>query len=273
MRDLDVVILAAGLGTRLASRAPKALNTLPDGRTIMQQQVDNIRATLGDRARIVIVVGFKFASIMEHVPDAAFVYNDRFDVTNTNRSLLHALRLTHDVPCLWMNGDVVFHPEVISRLVAYADSGLSAVAVNSAVVAEEEVKYTLDATGHVALLSKQVPMDRACGEAVGVNIVVPADRTGLMARLEACDDQDYFEAGIEAAIVGDGLRVAAVDISDLYAVEVDTADDLAHARVVHAAGQHHEAVTRIEEDARTAATALVPSSGAPAGMAQAAERV
>jgi choline kinase len=40
------------------------------------------------------------------------------------------------------------------------------------------------------------------------------------------DDQDYFERGIELAIGNDGLKFQAVDISDLYAVEVDFPEDL-----------------------------------------------
>ena len=43
------------------------------------------------------------------------------------------------------------------------------------------------------------------------------------------DDQDYFERGIELGIESDGLSFEAVYISDLYAVEVDFAEDLERA--------------------------------------------
>jgi choline kinase len=42
-------------------------------------------------------------------------------------------------------------------------------------------------------------------------------------------DQDYFERGIELGIERDSLKFKAVDISDLYAVEVDFAEDLERA--------------------------------------------
>ena len=45
-------------------------------------------------------------------------------------------------------------------------------------------------------------------------------------QLISIDDQDYFERGIELAIESDGLRFKAIDISDLYAVEIDFAEDL-----------------------------------------------
>ncbi|MFM8842493.1 MAG: phosphocholine cytidylyltransferase family protein, partial [Actinomycetota bacterium] len=37
---------------------------------------------------------------------------------------------------------------------------------------------------------------------------------------------DYFERGLELAIERDGLKVLPVDISDLFAVEVDFQEDL-----------------------------------------------
>ena len=46
---------------------------------------------------------------------------------------------------------------------------------------------------------------------------------------EECDDQDYFERGIEIEIEKDGLQVLPIDISDLFAVEVDFEADLERA--------------------------------------------
>ena len=49
---LQTVILAAGMGSRLGRALPKPLTELSDGRTIMRQQHDNIRAAFGTGARI-----------------------------------------------------------------------------------------------------------------------------------------------------------------------------------------------------------------------------
>ena len=55
------------------------------------------------------------------------------------------------------------------------------------------------------------------------------DKAALIRQLAACDDQDYFERGIELAIQNDGVEVTPVDISDLFAVEVDFEGDLERA--------------------------------------------
>lgn len=223
----QVVILAAGMGTRLARPLPKPLTELRDGRSIMKQQIDNLKFAFADTYRVMIVVGFKLEAIIERFPEATFVYNELYDQTNTSKSLLKALRASGDGGVLWMNGDVVFDPNVLTRVTPLMDAGQSFVVVNTSKVSDEEVKYTLDADGFIDQLSKQVTP--ALGEAVGINYVSAADKAALIARLDEVGDQDYFERGIEFGIERDGLKFKAVDISDLYAVEVDFAEDLERA--------------------------------------------
>lgn len=110
---VQAVILAAGMGTRLARPHPKSMTQLDDGRTIMEQQVENLRSAFGDELHLTIVVGYKLEQIMEHMPDASFVYNEAFDQTNTSKSLLKALRNSFEGGVLWMNGDVVFDPAML----------------------------------------------------------------------------------------------------------------------------------------------------------------
>lgn len=223
----QVVILAAGMGTRLGRPFPKPLTELKDGRTILAQQLGNVRQAFGPDVQVLVVVGFKLEQILEAAPDVTFAYNEIYDQTNTSKSLLKALRATGDRGVLWMNGDVVFDPRVLERLKPLIETGRSFVSVNTAAVGEEEVKYTVDGEGRIDALSKTV--EDALGEAVGINFVAPADKAALVARLDEVGDQDYFERGIEVAIEKDGLQVVPVDVSDLYAVEVDFAEDLERA--------------------------------------------
>jgi choline kinase len=227
MSQVQVTILAAGMGTRLGRPFPKPLTRLATGQTIMEQQVANIRSVFGEDVRITIVVGFKNDLVMEHQPDAVFVYNENYDQTNTSKSLLKALRASHEGSVIWMNGDVVFDPSILQRLTPFIVSGRSAVAVNTAQVGDEEVKYTVNDRGHVRELSKTVK--GGLGEAVGINLIGGKDKAALIRQLDACEDQDYFERGLELAIQHDHLEVTPVDISDLFAVEVDFEGDLERA--------------------------------------------
>ena len=230
---VQVVILAAGMGTRLGRPWPKPLTPLHDGRSILQRQLDNLRAVLGPSADITVVVGFEAERVMRAVPDVRFAYNPDYRVTNTSQSLLRALRTTRDGGVLWLNGDVVFDPAVIETALPALRAEESFVCVDTSTVADEEVKYTVDAEGWIAELSKTVV--GGLGEAVGINYVSSADKATLIDHLTACGDQDYFERGIETAIATEGLKVRAVDISQYSAVEVDFETDLARANSLFSA--------------------------------------
>jgi choline kinase len=225
----SVVILAAGMGSRLGRSLPKPLTQLSDGRTIMGQQFDNIHHAFGERTPVSIVVGYKLEHIIEAFPSASFVYNEQYDQTNTSKSLLRALQASGQGGVLWMNGDVVFDPRILDRAAGLIARDVSFVTVNTARVSDEEVKYTTSAEGYIDQLSKTVR--GGLGEAVGINYVSSSDKAALVRQLARVDAQDYFERGIELAIEQDRLLVEPMDISDLYAVEVDFAEDLERANL------------------------------------------
>ena len=186
--------------------------------------MENVQTVFGDKARVTVVVGFKLEMIMEAHPRATFVYNELFDQTNTSKSLLRALRASCDGGVLWMNGDVVFDAKVLERVKPMINKDQSFICVNTSKVAEEEVKYTVDSSGNIKELSKKVV--NALGEAVGINFVAAKDKDSLIIRLEEVADNDYFERGIEVSIEKDRASFIPIDISDLFAVEVDFPEDL-----------------------------------------------
>jgi choline kinase len=224
---LQVVILAAGMGTRLGKPWPKPLTPLADGRSIMAQQLENVEKVFGQEARVTIVVGFKMEMIMEAHPNAAFIYNEVYDQTNTSKSLLKALRASQESGVLWLNGDVVFDPRVLERVQSRMLEEKSFVCVNTSATSDEEIKYTVDSNGNINSLSKQVV--NALGEAVGINFIGKGEKAAVIKHLEECADNDYFERGLELAIEKAGIKLEPVDISDLFAVEVDFQADLERA--------------------------------------------
>ncbi len=222
---MKIVILAAGIGSRLGNPFPKPLTPLASGKSIMKLQVERLTRffNIDD---IFVVVGFKKDLIMERFPELTFIYNPFFDRTNTSKSLLMALKKNKDKSVLWLNGDVVFDDKVLEVLLPYIKDNQSFSAVNTSKVGEEEVKYTLK-DGAIHELSKSV--DNGLGEAVGINFIAADDMPNFIKHLEDCDNQDYFERGLELAIQKDNLKLAAVDISEYDCMEVDFKEDLENA--------------------------------------------
>ncbi len=219
---MKIVILAAGIGSRLGNPFPKPLTPLVNGKSIMKMQVDNLVANY-NVDDINVVIGFKKDLIMERFPELTYIYNAFFDRTNTSKSLLKALKKNRDKSVLWLNGDVVFDAKLLAILNPFMEKQQSFVAVNTSKVDEEEVKYTLK-DKFIDKLSKSVK--NGLGEAVGINFISSNDIASLILRLEECDDNDYFERGLELAIEKDGLQLSAVDISAYDCMEVDFKEDL-----------------------------------------------
>lgn len=219
---MKIVILAAGIGSRLGNPFPKPLTPLKNGKSIMEYQTENI-ASKFNIDDINVVVGFKKDLIMERFPELTYIYNPFFDRTNTSKSLLQALRKNRDKSVMWFNGDVVFDRQILDILYPYIKSKTSFVAVNTSKVADEEVKYTLK-DGYIHELSKTVK--NGLGEAVGINFIASKDIQHFINRLEECEDNDYFERGLELAIEKDGIKITAVDISAYNCMEIDFVEDL-----------------------------------------------
>ncbi|MCT4613298.1 MAG: phosphocholine cytidylyltransferase family protein [Marinifilaceae bacterium] len=220
---MRAVILAAGIGSRLGNPFPKPLTPLANGKTIMQQQIENLSEIIPIE-NISIVVGFKKDLIMDAFPEANFIYNNIFDQTNTSKSLLKALIKFPEDSVLWFDGDVVFDKEIIKLFKTKIDQNISFAAVNNSKVGEEEVKYTLDEEHNIAEISKEV--ENGLGEAVGMNFISSKDIKTLINRLQECDANDYYEKGMEESIKKDNVKFQALDISQYNCVEVDFKEDL-----------------------------------------------
>ena len=219
---MKALILAAGMGSRLARPHPKPLTPLVTGETILASQVANLSRYLR-LDDIYVVVGYKKELIMEEFPDLTYVYNNDYDTTNTSKSLLRGLSRLDGEDVIWLNGDVVFDHRVLGRVLSCEHS---AMAVIPGAVNDEEIKYRVGPEGWIIEISKTVCDGE--GEAVGINKVVGSDRPLLVDQLSRCADGDYFEKAIETGVDA-GLRFYPVDASGLLATEVDFAEDLQRA--------------------------------------------
>ncbi len=236
MREIDVAILALGMDERRGPYAPTPLSTLPNGRTILQQQVENVRRIFADRARITVVVTHQFEKIVRHVDGVAFVFNESYRETNTGKSLRRALVESGSGPFYWMTGDLVFHPDVLTRLAASVYGGTSAVAaMPDHQAGDGRMRYRECLEGGIICdISGAIPPELTTGEAIGMGGLTPADKALVLEHLTRSDDFDFFERGLQLAVQRDEMRLLPVDVTDLYAVKVVSGADLDEARASYA---------------------------------------
>ena len=216
---MKVIILAAGIGSRLGNSDPKPLTKLKNGKSILYRQVEYLSEYIGIN-NIITIVGYKKDLIMESFPNLIYVYNNFYDTTNTSKSLLAGLHKIENEDVLWLNADVVFEKELLPKIIQCSQSCM---AVNTNSVGEEEIKYNVFDDGNIKDVSKTA--SPALGEAVGINKIMAVDFRLFKSNLKKCDDQDYFERALELSIQ-DGMKIMPVNINKYLCMEIDFLDDL-----------------------------------------------
>ncbi len=217
---MHIIILAAGMGTRLNKNNPKSLVKLSNGDSILNRQINALLdyVNIND---ITIVVGYKQHKIKEKYPKCSYVYNENYQNTNTAKSLLLALESKEDdKDVIWINGDVVFEFEVLKEIFVTSNSSML---VNTLKVGAEEVKYTINNDGSINKVSKNI--NNGLGEAVGINKILNSQLDEFKKELERCLSSDYFERGLEM-LINKGTKIYPIDISKYFCCEIDTQDDL-----------------------------------------------
>ncbi len=197
----------------------------------MDRQLDALRQH--GVTNIVMVVGYKRQAIEEHIrrhhPDLAVrcVVNQNFETTNTLFSLRDALPFCEG-DFLYLNGDVVFDPGVLRRLLDERDGGC--LAVDRKQCREEEVKVMVQ-DGTVVDIGKHLDPKKSYGEFIGVakfsGSFAEAFRQQVAAEAKPGNEMQFFEYALHT--MADKSWLVAIDITGLPCVEVDFAEDYTYA--------------------------------------------
>lgn len=234
MPNLIAIILVAGIGKRLqpyTQNTPKCLVEVVD-QPILYYQLTAL-ATNGFQ-EVILVTGYKQEAIKSYVRanfshlKIKFIFNPDFATTNTLYSLnLAAQAIGNSSNVLLMNGDVVFGPQILS-LILKPNPEVSLAAVQPKKCGDEEIKVSLNEDSSISAISKQVPVQKAAGEAIGINKFSISFLKKLSQNLKILSKnhaQDYFELAIEKTI-SQGEKLFSLDIGQHYAREIDFPEDL-----------------------------------------------
>lgn len=230
---MKAVILAAGRGVRLESSGwsdPKCL--LPvRGTTVLDNMLDALLAH-GVR-EFVVVVGYRQELVRAHFAKrglaATWVENPDFASTNTINSLWRCAEHLDD-DFLYFNADVLFHPDIVGRLLAGTGNRL---AIDGKACGEEEVKVVVDEAGRVRRIGKALDPADCRGEFIGVGRFDRATNPAFVEALRRHNEELgnvnlFFEAAIDDIL--DEVEMVDVDVSDLPCIEIDFPEDYDEAK-------------------------------------------
>ena len=224
--SLEIVILAAGQGTRMRSALPKVLHPVA-GNSMLGHVIHSARQL--DPQRIHVVIGHGADAVRERLAadDLNFVLQDK--QLGTGHAVAQAVPFISADTVLILYGDVpLIEVETLQRLlqkVGPEQLGLLTVELDDPTGYGRIVR---DATGQVTAIVEQKDANeaqRAITEGNTGILAVPAQRLGdWMSRLSNNNAQgEYYLTDVIAMAVGDGLVVATEQPHD--AMEVQGAND------------------------------------------------
>jgi choline kinase len=233
---MKAIILAAGVGKRLwpiTQHRPKCLIEI-GGKTLLHRYLEAL-ASLGIQ-RADIVVGYKQEMIRAAVEANAcgvrvnFLVNDQFHRGSISSLWIARTALDDDV--IVMDADVLFHREILRRLVQSS--------YPNALLMDETVKQTGEECmvvvegGRVIALTKKMPAryDLA-GEGVGFLKVRHADTPHVVASLRSFVDREAWQMEYEDALVEffRTVKVGHEVIGGLPWTEIDFPEDVEKAEL------------------------------------------
>lgn len=171
--NMKALILAAGLGTRLAPLTddkPKCLVPV-NGKPILLKQIENLK--MNGITDITVISGYR-ADILSQVvlqqhPDVKLVESKEYAVTNNMYSAYLGIKAMFPdgklQPFYMMNADVFFDPSVICALVN--DVRYDLIVVDIGHYLEESMKV-VEKDGRLIAISKQIPLEEALGCSIDV---------------------------------------------------------------------------------------------------------
>lgn len=232
---MRAVILVAGRGMRLraTTEMPKCL-LAPGGVALIDRYVTQLDS---HGIAATVVVGFHGDAVSKRLTELA-PRRAPTVVTNPDYELGSILSLARGLDgftgdLLLMDGDVLFHPDLLTRLVNAGDASALLVDVGTEFTGEEYMAG-IDAGRVTALRRAAVPDHEASGEWVGfARLDAPAVETlraALGVRIAAGDTGGGYEDAL-ASILGTS-DVRCVDASDRPWIEIDFPEDARRAETL-----------------------------------------
>ncbi|MFA5054963.1 MAG: phosphocholine cytidylyltransferase family protein [Dehalococcoidia bacterium] len=228
---MKVIILAAGLGTRLrplTTNIPKCLFKLSKDQTIIGRMV-NIIKKISD-SPVYVVTGFMHEKIEGQLAGVEFVHNPFYRVTNSIVSLWFA-REHLDDDVIIINSDIVIQAPIFEEVLKIEHPAAVLIDSSKARTADYKVATYND---RVIMMSKELTANS--GEYVGITKLSRAAAGSLKQKIEEMVKNDQIDEWYENALVNmildDDFDLNYVDVSHLQWVEIDTVDDLLMARKI-----------------------------------------
>lgn len=233
------IVLAAGEGRRLkphTDRLPKSLVPVA-GISFLERALEALNRS--PVTEVCLVTGYLEERIREFLVGSPFeskvhlCRNPRFSKGNNILSLGVALQGHPHRSFLLLDGDLLFDERLLSRLIDDPRPDLLVVDTDRRRLDEEAMKVVVaDSVGVVTAIGKEIPVNRAAGEYIGMAkfskpwAMMLLETFGRMSEQDGFEDL-YYEDALHRILAGGEKGILEImPVNDLPWAEVDTPDEL-----------------------------------------------
>lgn len=236
---MEAIILAAGWGQRLQPVSKGKTKTLLSigGQTLLERIVVQCAGLGIEEFRVVGGYGLpELLKALDKLKTAArrfdVVVNDDFRETNTGFSLLLALEQVRGKDILIVNGDLLFHPQILKDIVSSPTSAISVDDFKE--LTPESIKVVIE-NNIIKHITKSIEIGLAHGEYIGLAKIIEKDLRLLyrvLGQIVREDKNAYYDYAF--APVSSKTALATVSTKGLPWTEIDDLKDLEHAKTLAA---------------------------------------
>jgi choline kinase len=231
------LILAAGTAMRLrplTNNLPKILLEI-NGRKIIDMQLETLIQE--GIHRVVVVTGYKSETLekylLETYKQVSFVFIKNHEFERSSAAYSVGLALPHiSEPCIYLNGDVVYQPEILKNIITSSHQSITAIKKN--IWDEEQVNVIVTKKNKVISIGKNIEENESAGEFIGVTKLSLSFITKMreIVTNEGIESIRYqFAVDLVNKTIGTfGEELYILDVSNYQAIEIDTEADLIEAR-------------------------------------------
>ena len=230
---MQAIIMAAGKGSRieeLTMGRPKSFLE-SNGKKLIEYNLDVLRE-IGVN-KIIIVTGYRydaFEELTKGMLDVVLIYNPFYEMVNVLGSFFMGMEeLSEDF--LYLHADTICDSSIFERLIK-SESDIT-LPVEFKECDEEAMKICRE-NGKIVRITKQMPIDIAEGEFIGIaafkKITIPVLKETAKSILAEGKFESYFEAAIQKMLDETDFKISAIDIGNTFWSEIDFEEDYQRAK-------------------------------------------
>lgn len=229
---MQAIIMAAGKGSRLGSLTagePKSFVEIK-GKKLIEYNLQLLRRFGADE--IVIVTGYQceaFEELTKDMKDVRLIFNPFYEMVNVLGSFYMGMEVLHD-DFLYLHADTLCEPVIFEKLVKFEADAVLPVEYKQC---DEEAMKVRSENGRIVEITKQMPLEAAEGEFIGIasfrREVIPALKAKTKQLMKEKEFSAYFESAVQRLIDEEKFKVEAVSTEGAFWAEIDFMEDYENA--------------------------------------------